>query len=86
MFNFFDDLKKEFKLQSNGFSAFNLVMVSTNLVYLEGHKGLLKLSEENITLRVKKGVVCILGKDLKISEMTQKTIAICGEISKVEVL
>ena len=61
-------------------------MVSTSLVYLEGHKGLLKLSDENVTLRVKKGVVCIMGKNLKISEMTQKTIAISGEISKVEVL
>ncbi len=86
MFNFFDDLKKEFKLQPSVFSAFNLVMVSTSLVYLEGHKGLLKLSDENVTLRVKKGVVCIMGKNLKISEMTQKTIAISGEISKVEVL
>lgn len=86
MFNFFDDLKKEFKFQPNALMAFNLVMVSNSLIYLEGHKGLLKLSDDNVCVRVKKGVVCVLGKNLKIAEMTQKTIAISGEISKIEVL
>lgn len=86
MFNFFEELKKEFKLQPNPLTSYNLVMISSNLIYLEGHKGLLKLSQDNISLKIKKGVVCVLGKSLKIVEMTKKTITISGIISNIEVL
>lgn len=86
MFNFFNDLKKEYSLKNEIVSDFNVVMMSGKFVYIEGQKGLLKLSSENVSVKVKGGVVCVLGKDLKISEMTGKTLAVSGSISSVEVL
>lgn len=86
MFNFFESLKKEFKLSKEHFGKFNLVLISNNFLYLEGHKGLLKLSEENITFKVKNGVVVILGENLAIKELTQQTAAITGKIVNFEVV
>lgn len=86
MFNFFEGLKKEFKLPSELFGNYNLVLVSGSFLYVEGHKGLLKLSEENISLRVKGGVLIVLGSNLSIKELTPNTISITGKITNFEVL
>lgn len=86
MFHFFESLKKEFKLSKEHFGKFHLVLVSRNFLYLEGHKGLLKLSQENITFKVKSGVVVILGQNLMIKELTPTTAAITGKIVNFEVI
>lgn len=86
MFNFFEGLKKEFKLNKEAFGNFNVVLVSNNFLYVEGHKGLLKLEEENISLKVKGGVLVIKGNKLSLKELTLNTVAINGKILSFEVV
>lgn len=86
MFNFFEGLKKEFFLPKEIFNRYNVVLVSNSFLYVEGHKGLLKLSEENISLKVKEGILIVLGSNLVIKELTINTVAITGKIKSFEVL
>lgn len=86
MFNFFESLKKEFNLSQDRKKNFNVVLMGNEFLYVEGHKGLLKLSEENVGLKVKGGVLVVLGEALALKELTQNTVAICGKIKTFEVL
>ena len=86
LFQFFASLQKEFKLPKEIFGKYNIVMISSNFLYLEGHKGILKLSEENITFRVPSGVIVITGTNLLIKELTKSTASITGNIKHFEVL
>ena len=58
MFNFFfffkENLKDKNKLE---FDVFNLVNISGRILYAEGHKGLVTLSKELISFKVKTGVI-----------------------------
>lgn len=86
MFRFFASLQKEFNLPKGIFGKYNIIMVAGNFLYVEGHKGLLKLSQENITFRVKHGVVVIIGTNLTIKELTKTTASIFGNIKSFEVI
>ncbi len=84
MFNFFDELKKKapnIELLSN----FNIVNMSGQLVYVEGHLGLTILSNETIAFKVKKGRVVVEGENLKLAELTENTMVIQGKILKTEI-
>ena len=84
MFNFFWEIKKELKLPELS-GEYNIVNLSGKALYVEGHKGLLALSEEKIMFKVKGKIVVVLGKDLKIKEMTKEILSLVGEIEKIEV-
>lgn len=86
MFHFFSSLQKEFKLPKEIFGVYNVVLISGNFLYLEGHKGILKLSDDNITFRVKGGIVVILGTNLIVKELTVSTASVIGNIKSFEVL
>ena len=85
MFNFFNEIKENLKnpkgLDLNGFNIINL---SGHLLYVEGHLGLITLSKELISFKVKKAVIMVEGKDMILSELSEGTIKICGQILKVE--
>lgn len=82
MFNFFDELKK--KTSNDLVVDFNLVNISGKLLYVEGHLGLTILSQENIVFKVKSGRVVVEGENLYLSELTNNTMLIKGNIIKVE--
>lgn len=85
MFNFLKEIKENLKVSDNfNFESFNLINVSGNMLYVEGHLGLVSLSKERIAFKVKKAVIIVEGKELILSEMSESTIKICGIIKKVE--
>lgn len=83
MFNFFKEIigKADNKLLLSGF---NIVNVSGKLLYLEGHNGLQELAKDRIILRVKGGVVQVLGEGLSLAELSENTVKIVGKICRVE--
>ena len=81
MFNFLSEIKQNLKVELD---SFNLINISGRLLYVEGHAGLVTLSKEIISFKVKKGVVMVEGSDLVLSEMSENTIKITGNIKKVE--
>ncbi len=87
MFNFLGEIKENLKTSKNvDFNSFNIINISGKMLYVEGHLGLVTLSKELISFKVKKGVVLVEGKDMVLSELSENTIKIVGVISKVEQL
>lgn len=84
MFNFFDELKSSLNLTFDAVGSFNLVNISNKVVYIEGQKGILKISSEQIIVKVKSGQICITGQDLVIKRITNTTLTIIGKIKQME--
>ncbi len=85
MFNFFNEVKDNLKNTNKmELDSFNLVNISGKILYVEGHLGLVTLSKEIISFKVKKAVIMVEGKDLVLSELSENTLKICGTIKKVE--
>ena len=84
MFNFFDELKTS--LSQDLTSNYQLVNISGQLLYVEGHLGITQLSKKLITFKIKGGHLTIEGEDLILSELTSNTLKICGKICKIEAI
>ncbi len=85
MFNFFNEIKENLKTTNKmELDIFNLVNISGRILYAEGHMGLVTLSKEIISFKVKRAVVIVEGKDLVLAELSENTLKICGQIKKVE--
>lgn len=85
MFNFFGEIKQNLKDTNKlELDVFNLVNISGKILYAEGHLGLVTLSKELISFKVKRAVIMVSGKDLVLSELSENTLKICGQITKVE--
>ncbi len=79
MFNFFGEIKSKVDVDS-----FHIINISNKLIYIEGQRGLLTLSTEQISFKVKSGVFIVDGQNLSLAELTENTIKIAGKIKKVE--
>ncbi len=85
MFNFFAEIKDNLKNPKGlEFEGFNLINMSGHLLYVEGHLGLVTLSKELVSFKVKGGVVMVEGSEMILAELSENTIKICGKIKKVE--
>lgn len=85
MFNFLGEIKDNIKNSKNlDLDSFNIINVSGRLLYVEGHLGLVSLSKELISFKIKKGVIMVEGSDMILAELSENTIKICGSIKKVE--
>ncbi len=85
MFNFFNEVKDKIK-NSNNFAldSFNIINISGHVLYVEGHTGLITLSKELISFKIKKDRIIVEGSDMFLAELNEHTIKICGNIKKVE--
>jgi len=87
VFNFFEEIKKSVgSIDPNILNTYNIINISGKILYVEGHMGLTMLSKEMIAFKVKRGRVMVEGKELVMYELTENTMKIVGQISKVEVL
>lgn len=83
MFNFFEEIKSKTKNQ-NMLDTFQIINMSNKILYAEGHKGLVSLSKELISFKVKGGRIVVEGEEMFLLELTENTIKISGKIKKVE--
>lgn len=84
MFTFFDSLKKEFSVPKVG--NFQVVLIGQQFLYIEGHKGIFKMSHDNMTFKVKNGLLVVMGENLVLKELTKSTVAVSGTIKHFEVV
>lgn len=85
MFNFFDEIKKAAKNQKLT-ECYNIVNISGSILYVEGHLGICRLSSQQITFKVKGGIINVEGEGLVLFELMDKTLKITGQIKRVEAL
>lgn len=85
MFNFFGEIKENLKNANKiNLDNFNLINISGKVLYVEGHLGLVTLSKEMISFKVKNAVIVVDGSEMILSELSENTLKITGEIKKVE--
>ena len=78
MFNFFGEIKKDLKVDE-----FHIINISNRILYVEGHRGIKTLTKSLVVFRVKNGSVEVEGEGLKLSELTENTLKISGEIKRI---
>ena len=84
MFNFFDEIVGDFGLEVEKINQFNVINMSNKLLYVEGQRGIFCLTDENISLRVKGGVLQVNGIGLKLKRISKTTLVITGNIKSIE--
>lgn len=85
IFNYLSELKKDLNLPDTIFTSYNIINISGNLLYIEGHNGLISISTETIIFKIKKGKIEVNGKNLFLKILSENTLAIQGKIYKIEV-
>ena len=85
VFNFFDEIKAKTAHCKDMLFDFNIVNISGNLLYVEGHKGLTILTNEIIAFKTKKGRVVVEGINMMLTELTNNSMLIEGKIVKTEI-
>lgn len=79
--SYIDDLKT--KLNIDKIAGYRLSLIAGKGIIIEGHKGLYHLSEDEVKIRIRKGSITILGKDLTIKEISSTEIYILGSIEGI---
>ena len=83
--NFLDEFAEklgfERKLISSGFKIF---CFSFDNILIEGHKGILIFSAEEMRFRIKGGTVGIVGGDLSLKNFNKHSAIVMGNIAGVE--
>lgn len=85
MFNFFKEISEKIDLDHDLINEFNIVNMSGEALYVEGHKGVTLISSETVAFKIKKGRVVVEGDKLTLKELSQNTILLQGKIKKVEI-
>ena len=84
MFNFFNEIKNSVK-KIKVTERYNIINISGQIVYVEGHKGITLLSSDVIAFKIKDGRINIYGKSLSLSELADDTLKVTGVIDRIEV-
>ncbi|MBQ8444389.1 MAG: hypothetical protein IJX25_03455 [Clostridia bacterium] len=86
MFNFFDEIKCKMGIKEDSLYDYNIVNISGRLVYVEGHKGIVLLSEKKVIFKTKSEQISVEGSGLVLAELNENVLYIQGKIDKVEKL
>ena len=85
MYDFFEEIVNlsglPFEIFNKGFRVINF---SNKTVYIEGFVNVINFENTEILIKLKRGIVNILGSDLKIKNMNLETILIVGNITNLE--
>lgn len=77
-----EDIKKVFAL-SQGFS-YAVELLSNKYVVINGHKGISGYDDEVISVKIKNGLIKVLGCNLKLATLTDSEVYISGNIKGVQ--
>jgi sporulation protein YqfC len=69
----------------SAFGGFKIMLFSSSIAVVEGHRGLKTLSGEIIRLKLRKGFIVIEGESLSISALSKGYAVICGNIAGAKV-
>ncbi len=58
-------------------------MYGNGELLIENHRGILLYGQEQMTVRSKRFLICIIGKNLQIDSYTADSLLICGNIEEI---
>ncbi|MGN1098875.1 MAG: YabP/YqfC family sporulation protein [Christensenellales bacterium] len=65
------------------FSGYRFTVYGMNGIHIEGHRGVLSVSDTEIVLKQKKNTIKVRGRNLTLKEITDCDVLIRGEIEGV---
>ena len=81
---FSEDFERVFSPAKEWLDGSEISLKGRSFTVISGHKGLSRLSSEEIVVRLKKGCVSIKGSSMKVAKASPDEIYLSGEISSVE--
>ena len=81
---FGEDLQRVFGRAKQSFGATEVSVFGIAALVVSGHKGLVSISEEEIVVRLKEGVLKVTGCSLSVKKASPNEIFIIGRIGAVE--
>ena len=78
---YIEDVKRVFKLSCC--APFSIEMIENKYMVINGHKGICGYDKEEISLRIKCGILKIIGKELNLSALTESEAYVSGMIQGV---
>ena len=80
-------LADEMELETEALPGLPILELSGgNRLIVERHRGIGAYSRERICIKVSYGTLCILGKDLQITLMSQHQLVITGTVEEIQIL
>lgn len=75
---------KEYVFCDDTLSRVPIIEIAGNKrVLIENHVGIVKYGAEEIKIKVRKGLICIVGTCMEIAFMSKEKLVICGQIEYV---
>lgn len=84
MFNFFSEIKQELASDITFMNDFNIINMSNKAIYIEGHKGIIEVTSQQVSFKLKSNIITINGQNLVLKKITISTALIYGGIKSVE--
>lgn len=84
--NFFDEILFKTGLSPENAVGPKVLWVDFRALYVEGHKGLRRVSDEEIVFRMGRRFLSVKGAGLKLNELTEDEAYVVGRITAVEAL
>ena len=86
MFSFFEEIAKLSMVPYEVFNSnFKIINFGNKVIYIEQFKNIVTFEPTEITVKLARGIVKILGENLKIKNMNTSSIIISGNITSLEV-
>lgn len=86
MFKFFEDISKLVGLDEKEYvGGYKIINFDGRAVYIEGYRSLMSISKEEVVLKLKKGRLKVIGKDIVIKDLNEGVLVVYGKITSVEV-
>lgn len=85
--NFWDRMMQGFDLDAEPLPGQPLLeLVGTQRILIENHCGLAEYGDKLMRVKVRKGSICICGKELGLVQMSRERLIICGCIESVHLI
>lgn len=81
---FLDEIKKSLKIENMEFASPVVTIFGKVGAAVEGHKGILYFSDEEIRFKVKSRILSVSGKNLSLVESGEREAVVSGTVEKVE--
>lgn len=81
---FIEEITKKLRLDNPELTKLKTVVLDKSAILVEGHKGLLFFSKEEIKMRIPNGTVTVAGENLSLREVSKTEAMISGKILRVE--
>lgn len=88
MFNFINEFFNDINVTTNKAvksNSFKYVCFNGEIFYIQNFKDIISFSDEEVVIKLFNGELCVLGKNLRLIELSKKFICLKGKIENVEV-